>query len=241
MSRKFEVHAETPIEGTPEQVWDAVTTGNSGWLWPVEMEPKLGGTGPWGAVVTAWEPPTHYANHMEGEGGFYNTLDYQIEERSDGKTWVRYMHAGIFLQDMDDSAWANQYDGVLKHTEFYQHTLAEYVEHFAGQQAEYADVQGPASSATAGSFTLLQRAIGASEASVGEAVSFTVPGKGEVSGVLDYSTEHFAGIRTEQALYRFFGRDAFGSVVGLAIHQFKGETAEASWQDWLNSLYPTSD
>lgn len=237
MSRDFEVRTETPVEGSPEQVWDAVTTGNSGWLWPIEMEAKLGGAGPWGSVVTAWEPASHFANHMEGEGGFYNTLDYQIEQREDGKTWVRYMHAGIFLQEMDDASWANQYDGVRKHTDFYQHTLAEYVKYFPGRQASYADVQGPEASATPDAFLTLKAAIGAQDAQLGDTVRFSVPGVAEIEGVLDYSTEHFAGVRTAQALYRFFGRNAFGSVVGLTVHEFDGEANEAAWQDWLNGLY----
>lgn len=178
MSRTFEIVTENAIDGTPEQVWDAVTTGNSGWLWPMEVEPKLGGQGPYGSVVTAWEPPKHFANHMEAEGGFYNTLDYQIEERADGKTWLRYLHAGIFLQDMDDPTWANQYDGVRKHTDFYQHTLGQYVHYFAGQQAAYADVQGPEASGVADAFQTLQKAIGADAAQEGDTVRFAVPGVG---------------------------------------------------------------
>lgn len=238
MSRKFEVRTENRVDGTPAQAWDAVVNGNSGWLWPMEVEPKLGGAGPFGSEVTAWEPPNHFANHVDGPDGFFNTLDYQIEAAADGGAWIRYMHAGVFLQEMDDTEWGNQYDGVRLHTDFYQHTLGQYVKHFAGQQAAFADIQGPAESQSATGFQLLKSVIGA-DASVDTEVSFTVPGIGEIRGVLDYATEHFAGVRTSSAMYRFFGRNAFGQVVGMTVHEFEpgAATNEAAWQSWLDGLY----
>ena len=39
---------------------------------------------------------------------------------------MRYVHSGIFVDD-----WDNQYDGAAKHTDFYLHTLREYLTHFA--------------------------------------------------------------------------------------------------------------
>ena len=88
-------------------------------------------------MVTAWEPPHHFANHMEGEKGFFNHLDYRIEERAGGMAWLRYVHSGIFFEN-----WDNQYEAARKHTAFYQHTLGQYVHYFPGQPAIFADVQG---------------------------------------------------------------------------------------------------
>ena len=47
-------------------------------------------------------------------------------------------------------------------------------------------------------------------------------------------------MRTGDALYRFFGRDAFGWPVGVGIHLFDehadaGRTSEA-WRVWLDDL-----
>ena len=42
-------------------------------------------------------------------------------------------------------------------------------------------------------------------------------------------------------MIRFFGRNAFGAVVGLTIHLFAdgadAEAAGAAWGAWLNGLY----
>ncbi|WP_285724492.1 SRPBCC family protein [Psychromicrobium xiongbiense] len=236
MSRTFDIRTENHLDASPEVVWDAVTTGNAGWLWPMEVEPRQGGSGPFGSKVTAWEPPRHFANHLETQEGFYNTLDYGIEPDGDG-AWIRYQHAGIFLQDLDDDQWANQYDGVRLHTDFYQHTLGQYVKYFPGRSAAFAEVRGPEASGAPDAFLRVLEAVKATENGV--PVSFQVPGKGLVEGTVDYLTDHFLGVRTSEALYRFFGRNAFGDVVGLTVHEF-GEGAQAdgeAWQEWLNGLY----
>ena len=46
------------------------------------------------------------------------------------------------------------------HTDFYAHSLAEYVRHFAGRDATYVSVDAPDASAQAGSFDRLLRALG---------------------------------------------------------------------------------
>lgn len=237
MSRKFEVTTDAIVIGSPERVWDAVVNGSSGWQWPMEVEPRLGGAGPFGSEVTAWQPPHRFGAHLDGLDGFFNTLDYVFEERAEGETLIRYRHAGIFMAEMGDDEWNNQYDGVRLHTDFYLHTLGQYVQYFSGQQAAFADVQGPEASASATAFEVLKAAIGATRQ--GEPVSFEVPGVGLVEGELDYLSEYFAGVRTPAAMYRFFGRNGFGQVVGLTVHEFGAgaEAREAQWQAWLEGLY----
>lgn len=237
MGKEFEIVSEMEIDGTPQQVFDAATTGSAGWLWPMEIEPKLGGAGPWGSEVTAWDPPHHFANHMEGENGFFNTLDYRIEERAGGKAWLRYVHSGIFFDD-----WDNQYDGARQHTAFYQHTLGQYVRYFAGRPAAFADVQGPEASKAAEAFDALRNALGITGGTVQEStVSVAVPGLAPFDAVVDYLDPNFIGLRTPEAMYRFFGRNAFGAVVGMTAHLFApgadGESAGTAWQAWLNGLY----
>lgn len=96
MAKEFKIVHESEIEGTPQQVFDAATVGNSGWLWPLggEFEPRTGGTGPMGSTVTLWEPPHRFSNQMAGEGDFFNQLDYDISELPDGNSWLRYVHSG---------------------------------------------------------------------------------------------------------------------------------------------------
>jgi len=59
--------------------------------------------------------------------------------------------------------------------------------------------------------------------------------------VLDYLAPQFVGLRGPDALYRFYGRDAFGGTVDAAHHLFQrkddlGKATEA-WQAWLDGVF----
>jgi hypothetical protein len=60
-------------------------------------------------------------------------------------------------------------------------------------------------------------------------------------GVIDYLKPNFAGVRTGDALYRFFGRNAFGGPVGMSIHHFADgvdpEATGAAWTTWMERVY----
>ena len=161
MSKEFEIAREFEVDATPDQVWDAVTSGTGGWLWPMEPpEPREGGRGPWGSTVTAWDPPHQYTNRLEGvdenSAQTLNQLDYTVEPRDGGRrAWVRYVHSGIFVDD-----WDNQYDGASRHTDFYLHTLREYLTRFAARPAAFATFDGPEASKAADAFAAVGRALG---------------------------------------------------------------------------------
>ncbi|MET7439059.1 hypothetical protein ABZS63_16240, partial [Streptomyces sp. NPDC005568] len=102
MSKEFEIAREFEVEAPPEKVWEAITSGTGGWLWPMEYEPKEGGTGPYGATITAWDPPHRLTSRVEDVDGIdvqtLNQLDHTIESRDGGRSsWVRYVHSGIFV------------------------------------------------------------------------------------------------------------------------------------------------
>ena len=42
MSKEFEIVREFEVDASPEEVWEAITTGTGGWLWPLEYEPQRG-------------------------------------------------------------------------------------------------------------------------------------------------------------------------------------------------------
>src|SRR3954453_9488382 len=106
MSKEFEIVREFEVEAGPEQVWEAITTSTAGWLWPMEYEPREGGAGPFGSTVTAWDPPRRLTGRSESPEGVpqqsFNQLDYVIEPRGGGGSWVRYVHSGIFVDDWDN-------------------------------------------------------------------------------------------------------------------------------------------
>lgn len=237
MGRQFEVRFEGSLAGSPVEVWEALTARTAGWLWPIDVEARLGGavTGltEAGDTVTVWEPPRHLAIRSEGDDGWFNNLDWTLEAWDRG-TFLRYTHTGV----SDEQNWDNDYEACRQHTELYYHTLGEYLRHFKGNLATYVKADVP----EIVTFRTVWEAIGLRDKpSVGDRVRFEVPGCDPVDGVLDYVTANFIGLRTREGLLRFYGRDAFGWQVGVAHHLFgpdiDREKTERAWKAWLGGLY----
>ncbi len=237
MSKEFRISREVQLAASPEQVWDALTVGTSGWLWPMEYEHREGGAAPFGGTVTAWDPARQLTARVDGEDGWFNQLEHTLEAR-DGGTYLRYVHSGVFVDD-----WDNQYDGADQHTDFYLHTLGQYVRYFAPRIAGYATGDGPEASHAPDGFERLRAAL-IEAAGPGDAVSVELDGIGAIEGVVDYAKPNFVGIRTDDAMYRFFGRNAFGDYpVGFSHHLFGDvdqEKVQLSWQNWIDALYAPS-
>lgn len=238
MPREFKIQREIELPASPEQVWDAVATGpgNAGWLWPMEIEGREGGSAE-GGTVTAWEPGRHFAVRAEGEDGWFNALELIIEARAGGTALLRYMHHGVFVDD-----WDTQYDSADAHTDFYLHTLSEYLRHFAGRRASYVSLEAPDASRRPDALDAVRRAlVGTGEVTEGERVRLAPPGLDPVEGVVDYARPNFIGVRTADGLYRFFGRNAWGMPVGVSLHLFadgvERDKTEQAWRAWLDDLY----
>ncbi|MFI1708922.1 SRPBCC domain-containing protein [Streptomyces griseoruber] len=240
MSKEFEIVREFEVDATPEEVWEAITHGTGAYLWPMEApEPKVGGTAAFGSTVTAYDAPHHLTIRSEDVGipiQSLNQLKHVIEARDGGRrAWVRYVHSGIFTDD-----WDNQYDGASRHTDFYLHTLREYLTHFAPRPVTFAQLNGPESASAPGALTEVERALGlAGDAAPGDRV--TVRGPREFDAVLDYRNPYFVGLRTDDALIRVFGRNHWGAPVGISIHDFAADADadvnETAWQVWLDKVY----
>jgi len=242
MGREFEIRREVDLPATPEDVWTAITADSAAWMFPTGMEIPPGAEPPEGSPVTTWQPPHRLAIRMEGPDGYFNALEYEIVAREGGTAHLRYVHSGIFTDDWDD-----QYDAVDGHTDFYLHTLGQYLEHFKGRPVTYvgqpsSGIEGPEASGTPDAMETLRAALGvAGDARVGERVSADLGDAGKLEGVVDYSTPNFLGVRTADGLYRFFGRNAFGSVVGLSAHRFSdgvdAAASERALKRWLDGVY----
>jgi uncharacterized protein YndB with AHSA1/START domain len=245
LDNTFKVTVEREMDAPAQVVFDALTLHTSGWLWPTDLETLRASTSPDNGVITEWDPPHRYANRMDGPAGFFNVLDHTIEDRDGGKSWLRYIHHGVNLDPE-----RNLDDAVQQHTEFYLHTLNQYVQYFADLDAAFVDIQGPVASNSPDAFNKVRTALGVSAPSdssdgaasqVDVAVDIHLEGIKPFSATVDYNSENFIGLRTDTALYRFFGRNAFGAVVGMTIHVFDPVDAavadSALWQNWLNGLY----
>src|SRR5919197_5681731 len=191
MGKEFEIRREVELPATPEAVWEAVATGpgTASWLFPEDPGP--------GAQIES-DRPNRFAVRTEGPGGF-NALEFVIEGRAGGTTLLRYVHSGV----IDEADWDDQFDAVGSHTDFYLHTLGQYLEHFSPRTATYVGggpggLQGPEASMTPDAFTKLQAALGiANGAATGDKVHLA---HADVDGVIDYRTDRFLGVRTDDAL-----------------------------------------
>ncbi|HEY0389357.1 MAG TPA: SRPBCC domain-containing protein [Gaiellales bacterium] len=235
MSREFEIRREVELPGTPEQVFAAVATGNgtAGWMFPTgEGAPSQVGEEFAGHRVTVLDPPNHFAVRAEGEDGSVNSLDYRIERRGSGAL-LRYVHSGVITDD-----WDTQYDGADRHTDFYLHSLGEYLAHFAGRDVTYVGADGPKEALGPEAFAAVRAALGVREdGAVGDRVDVELPGIGRLRGEVDYLDDMFIGVRADDALYRFYGRGSMGMPVFAGHHLFApgvdGPAAQAAWEAWL--------
>lgn len=241
MSRAFEVARSLDLPAAPEDVWTALTADTAAWQFPTGMEIPAGSTPPEGAPVITWDPPRRFVVRMEAPDGTFNALDFAIDARDGGTAHLRYVHSGILSDD-----WEDQYDAIGPHTDFYLHTLGEYLAHFNGRPVTYvgqpsSGIDGPASAGGPEAMATLRAALGLTGATAGDSVSADLGAAGKLVGVVDYATTSFLGIRTEDALYRFFGRNDFGGVVGMSAHVFGPDVdaaaAESALKTWLDSVY----
>jgi uncharacterized protein YndB with AHSA1/START domain len=242
MSRAFEIIRDVDLPAAPDDVWTAITADTAAWQFPTGMEIPAGASPPDGAPITTWDPPHRLVIRMESPDGTFNALDYAIEARAGGTAHLRYVHSGILADD-----WEDQYDAIDGHTEFYLHTLGQYLQHFNGRQVTYvgqpsAGIEGPESAGTPDAMDKLRAALGiGAAAAVGEAVHADLGGAGSLDGVVDYLTPHFVGVRSDDGLWRFFGRNHFGSVVGMSAHIFRDDVdaaaTEAALKAWLDGVY----
>ena len=225
--RDFEIVQDTELPGTPERVWEAVTSGTPAWMFPTDQ---------WPAVRTVDEYPHHLVSRMDGPDGWFNQLEHVLEPLDGGRARLHYVHSGSFADN-----WDQQYDGASRHTEFYLHTLGQYLQYFDGRPVVFTDIQAPDASRVSDGFTRLREALGAGSAEQGATVDMELDGVGRLRGDVDFSNEHFLGIRTPDALYRFFGRNAWGAPVGMTVHDFSGagdtEATAKAWGGFLGRVY----
>jgi hypothetical protein len=242
MSRGFEITREVELPASPEDIWTAITADSAAWQFPTGMEIPAGATPPAGTPIQTWDPPHRLVIRVESPDGTFNALDYAIETRDGGTAYLRYVHSGILADD-----WADQYDPVSAHTDFYLHTLGQYLQHFNGRRVTYvgqppAGIEGPKAAAAADAMDTLRAALGiGSGATVGDAVHADLGEAGTLDGVVDYLTPEFVGVRTQDSLFRFFGRNHFGGVVGMSAHVFRGDVdaaaAAEALKSWLDAVY----
>ncbi|HYY12566.1 MAG TPA: hypothetical protein VE781_16645 [Kineosporiaceae bacterium] len=240
MSRAFEVTRDLDLPARPDDVWTAMTAETDAWQFPTGLEIPAGAAPPEGSPVTTWQPPDLFVVRMEAPDGTFTSLRFATSARDGGTAHLHYVHSGILSDE-----WEDQYDAIGPHTDFYLHTLGEYLQHFRGRPVRYvgtpsAGIEAPPAAGGDDAMDTLRAALGLTGARRGDEVHATLGKAGALDGVVDYATPDFLGVRTADALVRFFGRNAFGGVVGMSAHVFGDGAAaltEPALEDWLAAVY----
>ena len=212
-------------------------------MFPTGMEIPAGAAPPEGAPITTWDPPHRLVVRMESPDGTFNALDYAIEARDGGTAHLRYVHSGILAD-----GWEDQYDAIGGHTDFYLHTLGAVpraLQRPRGHLRRPAVGRHRRARVRRARRTRWTRCAPPSASprtrGVGDAVHASLGDAGTLDGVIDYSTPEFLGVRTADGLYRFFGRNHYGSVVGMSAHLFAdgvdAAAREAALKAWLDGVY----
>jgi uncharacterized protein YndB with AHSA1/START domain len=246
MAHEFEIENEIVVDATPEQVWEAITTGqgiDSWFMGRNEVEGREGGTArttlpgfTMESTVTAWDPPRRFATRgSEGEDGSLHAFEFIIEGREGGSTVVRWVHSG-FLGDN----WEAEYDALREGDPMYLHKLAQYLTYFRGRTTTSIDVYGPQVADREHAWTEIRGGLGLTgKVGEGDQVRLTPEGLAPIDGVVDYVSPSFLGVRSSDGLYRFI--HGFEGTVVLGHHIFTEgldqEETEGAWRSWLTRTF----
>jgi uncharacterized protein YndB with AHSA1/START domain len=245
---EFEVHEEILLKATPEQVWEAITSGpgvDSWFMGRSEFEPgeggryrtTLGGFTEEG-TVTAWEPGRRFARRDdEGPGGEFMALEYLIEARDQGSTLLRMVHNGMLGDD-----WEAQYDAVRKGDGMYLRKLATYLAHFPGRTATYnMFLSGPRVLDHDRVWAAFTAAAGLSGAVDTDAPArIAVDGLPPSDGVVEFAdSPNWLGVRTDEGIYMFV--HGYRDAVVVEYHCFApdvdGTQLDKAWEYWLDRSF----
>ena len=250
MTHEFEIREQIDIDGTPEQVWDAIATGPGIDSWLMgrnEMDAREGGRARMDmggfvaeSTITTWQPPNHlvYKGDPAPDGSFH-AFEYLVEGREGGSTVLRFVHSGFLGDD-----WEAEYEGLRKGDPMYLRKLAEYVKYFSGRYSAPIGAYVGETPDRQRVWELLHGSLGTSvSAAEGDEVHLTPPGLPPIDGVVDYVSEDFFGLRTADALYRFIYGYNGAVVLGHHIYGAPGQSApdvkeaQEAWQNWLAGVF----
>ncbi len=136
------IDLEVVVDGTPEEVWQAIATGPgiSSWYVPHVVEEREGGAAlaSFGEApemqipgrVAAWDPPRRIV-FDGGEDADGLAFEWLVEARDSGTCVVRLVNSGFG----DGNEWDDQYDAMTEGWKLFLFNLELHCRHFAGQSA----------------------------------------------------------------------------------------------------------
>jgi uncharacterized protein YndB with AHSA1/START domain len=248
MGQAFESSNQHEFNAGIEQVWQAVATGpglDSWFLGTTTIDPHVGGDVStrmgdvtMDSTVTAWDPPRRFAfRGGEDDNGRFQAYEFLVEGREGGSTVLRLITSGYLPGD----DWEDELEAMSLGGDMFFATLIAYITFFPGRTATPVLAAGPAVGDFDHALTILGGALGLTQpAQTGAAVSFDAPSATRFEAVVDFSSRHAIGLRSDSGLYRFVRGFHNGSVI--AMHHLFDEphgrtAAEHAWQSWLNNLF----
>ena len=178
------------VAATPEQVWEAISTGPgiSAWFMPAEVEGghitfhhMAGGSSE--AEVTDAEAPRRL-RFTEGDGA--QATEFLVEARSGGTCVVRVVGSGFGGKGADDG-WTAALLG-----------LKLYLEHFTGRQAANVLAGGQVPGPQSRAWEELQAAVGLGELAEGARVTARADGAPPLSGVIEGMLDTMVTLRLDE-------------------------------------------
>jgi uncharacterized protein YndB with AHSA1/START domain len=237
MSNEFEIRRVVALDATPEEVWRAIATPEGQAAWSPDPYASAEGV-----TVEADEPARLEVRTPEAPDGAFHAFEYLIEAQQDGTTILRFVHSG-FLGDDWDAEFSFE-DLTARGWDMYLHTLAQYLEHFAGRPATYVEAQAPPSTADPAAWPVLESALGlVGPVGLGDEVRLEPSGLPVVEGVVDYvePAGEFLAVRAADGLYRFHGMAAMGMPIAVGHYLYEAgvdrERTQAAWRDWLERVF----
>jgi uncharacterized protein YndB with AHSA1/START domain len=253
MSSDRTVEHEIEVTGTPEQVWQAIATGQgiTGWFVPTKVEERAGGAmeldfgpgmGTATGEITVWEPPTRFVHLGTGAAGNPVAYEWQVEASSGGTCVVRLVTSG-FLSEAD---WQAEYDSTAEGWQLFLNNLRLYLLHFAGQPCASLLVQKLSDVEADNAWRQLTGSLGLPEApTVGQPVSVSngpaLSGRVErfqsrlMTLLLDTPSRGIGVVGTESfgdkgfpMVYLYL----FGAGAEEAIRQHQG-----AWNEWIERTF----
>jgi uncharacterized protein YndB with AHSA1/START domain len=257
-SGRRSVQVEVEVPGTPEEVWQAIATGQgiSSWFVPAEFEMKDGkpvavilNFGPGmesRSPITAWDPPRRFAAQGEGWGGSPGIADeWTVEARAGGTCIVRIVHS--LFADTDD--WDNQLEGTEKGWPAFFRILRIYLTHFRGQRSAPMQWIAAAAGTTQDAWESLTGALGLTGVSAGQ--RWDAPsGVPAIGGVVEHVNQrpYNALVRLDQpgpgvanlGAVNFSGQTMITMNFYLYGNQAAATVARETplWESWIQERFP---
>jgi uncharacterized protein YndB with AHSA1/START domain len=254
------IQLEVEVPGTPEAVWQAISTGPgiSSWFVPTELEERGGkptavkmNFGPGmecTSEVTAWKPPHMWATQsppwVPGSPPIAN--EWSVEARAGGTCVVRIVQS--LFASTDD--WDNQLEGAEYGWPGFLRALRLYLTHFRGHAATAMKWMVPIAAPEAEAWKLLTTALGLNGVRVGQRCA-AAAGAPSFTGVAEHYTEHpyDALLRVEKPAPGICAIGAFecqGQTMAALNFYLFGDHAAATvareaplWEAWFQKSFPT--